>query len=40
MEMFDFAGEYYDNIGQHEEAAKCFIKVNNFERAKNCIQKI
>lgn len=31
MNCYDYAGEYYLTIGLNEEAAKCFIKVNNYE---------
>lgn len=34
------AGELYEEIGQYEEATKCYLNMNQFEKAKNCLMKI
>lgn len=33
IEQYSFAGQLYEDISYLEEAAKCFLKCNEFERA-------
>lgn len=31
------AGELYEEIDYNEEATKCYLNENHFEKAKNCL---
>lgn len=39
-QCFEPAGEFYEDIGYYEEATKCFLHVNQFEKAKTCLENI
>jgi intraflagellar transport protein 172 len=40
FQRYIIAGEYYETIQMYEEAIKCFIAANDYEKAKKCCQKI
>ena len=40
ISSFEMAGDYYDSVDMIEEAVKCYLSANNFDKAKNCLKQM